>query len=226
MTALQRFSACRKPLDLRLYLVLDPDLCERSAGIIETALAAAAAGAGIVQLRAPGWKKRRMAECARALKRALVPLGVPLIIDDHADVAAAADADGLHVGQEDLSPEDARSIIGPDRILGLSLGSLSDCSKARWDLIDYAGIGPVFATQTKKDAGAAIGTDSFAAICAAAPCPCVGIGGIDAGNAAQIAAAGGDGIAVISAICGKPDPERASEALLSAFLSGLPARLP
>ena len=75
-----------KPLNLTLYLVLDPDLCSQSVGIIETALAAVQAGAGIVQLRAPTWKKRRMTECARALKSALTPFHVPLIIDDHADV--------------------------------------------------------------------------------------------------------------------------------------------
>ena len=116
-----------KPLNLTLYLVLDPDLCSQSVGIIETALAAVQAGAGIVQLRAPTWKKRRMTECARALKSALTPFHVPLIIDDHADVMLAANADGLHVGQQDLTPADARQLIGSNRILGLSLGSLEDC---------------------------------------------------------------------------------------------------
>ena len=117
-----------KPLNLTLYLVLDPDLCSQSVGIIETALAAVQAGAGIVQLRAPTWKKRRMTECARALKSALTPFHVPLIIDDHADVMLAANADGLHVGQQDLTPADARQLIGSNRILGLSLGSLEDCA--------------------------------------------------------------------------------------------------
>ena len=109
-----------KPLNLALYLVLDPDLCSQSVGIVETALAAVQAGAGIVQLRAPTWKKRRMTECARALKSALTPFHVPLIIDDHADVMLAANADGLHVGQQDLTPADARQLIGSNRILGLS----------------------------------------------------------------------------------------------------------
>ena len=95
-----------KPLNLTLYLVLDPDLCSQSVGIVETALAAVQAGAGIVQLRAPTWKKRRMTECARSLKSALTPFHVPLIIDDHADVMLAANADGLHVGQQDLIEED------------------------------------------------------------------------------------------------------------------------
>lgn len=120
-----------KPLNLALYLVLDPDLCSQSVGIVETALAAVQAGAGIVQLRAPTWKKRRMTECARALKSALTPFHVPLIIDDHADVMLAANADGLHVGQQDLTPADARQLIGSNRILGLSLGSLEDCRPRR-----------------------------------------------------------------------------------------------
>lgn len=140
-----------KPLNLTLYLVLDPDLCSQSVGIVETALAAVQAGAGIVQLRAPTWKKRRMTECARALKSALTPFHVPLIIDDHADVMLAANADGLHVGQQDLTPADARQLIGSNRILGLSLGSLEDCRPDELALVDYVGIGPIFDTQSKPD---------------------------------------------------------------------------
>ena len=198
-----------KPLNLTLYLVLDPDLCSQSVGIIETALAAVQAGAGIVQLRAPTWKKRRMTECARALKSALTPFHVPLIIDDHADVMLAANADGLHVGQQDLTPADARQLIGSNRILGLSLGSLED----------YVGIGPTFVTQSKPDAGAAIGLTALQSIAAKAQKPSVAIGGIHINNAAQVGAAGVDGIAVISAICGQPDPYAASVSLLKAFQS-------
>ena len=209
-----------KPLDLSLYLVLDPDLCNRSIGIIETALAAADAGAGIVQLRAPTWKKRQMTECARAIKTALTPRGVPLIIDDHADVMLASGADGLHVGQNDLAPKDARQLIGPDRILGLSLNSLKDCRPADLALVNYVGIGPVFSTQTKADAGAALGLDMLQAIVQKAQKPSVAIGGIHVDNAASVSNAGVDGIAVISAICGQTDPRAASSELLSAFNRG------
>ena len=208
-----------KPLNLTLYLVLDPDLCSQSVGIVETALAAVQAGAGIVQLRAPTWKKRRMTECARALKSALTPFHVPLIIDDHADVMLAANADGLHVGQQDLTPADARQLIGSNRILGLSLGSLEDCRPDELALVDYVGIGPTFVTQSKPDAGAAIGLTALQSIAAKAQKPSVAIGGIHINNAAQVGAAGVNGIAVISAICGQPDPYAASVRLLKAFQS-------
>lgn len=209
-----------RPIDLSLYLVLDPGLCERSVGIIETALGAVRAGAGIVQLRAPDWKKRRMVECARALKAALSPFGVPLVIDDHADVALAADADGLHVGQADLSVADARALIGFDRILGLSIGSPEEARSADWEAVDYVGIGPVFATKTKPDAGAALGADGLRAVIGLSHRPTVAIGGIGAANAAEVARAGAGGAAVISAICGTPDPEAAAAEILRAYRSG------
>ena len=106
-----------RALDLTLYLVLDPDLCGGADGMIETTLAAHHGGVPVVQLRAPNWKKRAIAECARELLR-VMPASVPLIINDHADVARAVGAAGVHVGQKDLSPEDCRRIVGPDAIVG------------------------------------------------------------------------------------------------------------
>ena len=114
--------------------------------MIETARAACAGGATVVQLRAPGWKKRQLVECGRALKTVLAPYHVPLIVDDDADVCLAVNADGLHVGQRDLAPEDARAIIGGDRILGLSVTTLAELTAADTTPIDYFGVGPVFAT--------------------------------------------------------------------------------
>ena len=191
------------PIDLSLYLVLDPVLCGGEDGMIETARAACAGGATVVQLRAPGWKKRQLVECGRALKTVLAPYHVPLIVDDDADVCLAVNANGLHVGQRDLTPEDARAIIGGDRILGLSV------------TIDYFGVGPVFATPTKTDAEPACGLDGLQAITRAARLPTVAIGGIKAFNAADIVASGTDGIAVVSAVCGQPDPKAAAEKLLA-----------
>ncbi len=91
----------RHAFDLSLYLVLDPILCGGFDGMVATALASVRAGTAVVQLRAPGWKKRDLVNCAHALKKTLAPFSVPLIIDDDADVCLAADADGLHVGQRD-----------------------------------------------------------------------------------------------------------------------------
>ena len=174
------------PIDLSLYLVLDPVLCGGEDGMIETARAACAGGATVVQLRAPGWKKRQLVECGRALKTVLAPYHVPLIVDDDADVCLAVNANGLHVGQRDLTPEDARAIIGGDRILGLSVTPLAELTAA-----------------------------DTSPITRAAGLPTVAIGGIKAFNAADIVASGTDGIAVVSAVCGQPDPKAAAEKLLA-----------
>ncbi len=203
----------RPAFDLSLYLVLDPVLCNGSRGMVETALAAAQAGATIVQLRAPGWKKRALVECARELKKVLSPRGVPLIIDDDADVCLAADADGLHVGQRDLEQHDARAVIGPDRLLGLSVSNLDELAGADASVTDYLGVGPVFSTATKPDAAPAMGLAGLAAVASRTTLPTVAIGGIKSQHAADILAAGADGIAVVSAICGQPDPQAATAEL-------------
>lgn len=204
-----------KTFDLSLYLVLDPDLCGGAEGMLRTTAEAVEGGAAIVQLRAPTWKKRALADCAGELLQLLRPRGIPLIINDHADVAAAVGADGLHLGQDDLSPADARRIIGPDVILGLSAGSMDEVRGADPALVDYLGIGPVWATATKKDAGAAVGLDGLAALRAATTLPVVAIGGISASNAADVMRTGVDGIAVVSAICGQASPRTAAENLLA-----------
>lgn len=202
--------------DLSVYLVLDPDMCGGARGMVLTALAAAQNGATIVQLRAPNWKKRALVECGRELKKVLAPLGVPLIINDHADVCVACDADGLHVGQKDLAPADARAIIGAGRLLGLSVSSAQELDSVDTALVDHLGIGPIFSTATKTDAAAALGIEGFAALAARKPCPVVAIGSVKANLAQPLIAAGADGLAVVSAICGQPDPGRAAQALAQA----------
>lgn len=184
--------------------------------MIETTRAAIAGGTTIVQLRAPQWKKREMAECARALLSVTRSAGIPLIIDDHADVALVVDAEGLHVGQKDLSPEDARIVIGNDRILGLSINTVEEARQIPKDLVDYIGIGPYRTTATKKDAGAALGRTGLADIVRCAQMPSVAIGGIKLEHVTDVLAAGVDGIAVVSAICGMPSPETAAHSLREA----------
>lgn len=200
-----------KPLDLTLYLVLDPDLCGGADGMIRTTLAAVEGGATVVQLRAPTWKKRAVAECARGLLTVL-PRHVPLLINDHADVAKAVGAAGVHVGQKDLSPEDCRLILGPEAYIGLSVSNEDELVR-RSPEADHLGVGPVFATSTKKDAAPVLGLDRLAAIAAASPVPVVAIGGISAANAADVYATPVGGIAVVSAICGQADPAAATRAL-------------
>ena len=206
-------------LDYRVYLVLDPDL-SAAFGIIETALAAAQAGAGLIQLRAPNWKKRACFECAVSLKNALKPYGIPLIIDDHVDVALAAQADGVHVGQKDLPVEAVRQLVGPDMILGLSINNLMQLQAMNSDLVDYIGVGPVYATSTKKDAAAPIGIEGLSAIARQSPVPVVGIGGINEARTVEIAQTAAHGVAVISAICGQADPAQATAKLLAAWQKG------
>ncbi|MDR3428307.1 thiamine phosphate synthase [Silvimonas sp.] len=194
-----------KPFDLSLYLVLDPDLCGGPQGMVDTARIAAENGATIVQLRAPNWKKRQWLETAFALKAVLDPLGVPLIINDHIDVAIAVDAAGVHIGQADLPPDATRRLIGPDKILGLSTSNAAQMADVPLGLVDYLGVGPVYPTGTKLDASPVIGLDEFGQLMRAKPLPVVAIGGIKHGTAAPLIRAGADGVAVVSAICGQAD---------------------
>ena len=201
------------PIDLSLYLVLDPDLCGGPAEMVRTARLAAENGATVVQLRAPGWKKRQWLEVARELKAVLAPFGVPLIINDHVDVALAIDADGVHVGQDDLSPGETRRLIGPDKILGLSVANAAELAAVPEEGVDYLGIGPVYPTGTKPDAATATGVLLFGELVAGTRLPVVAIGGINGGNCAPLFAAGAQGVAVVSAICGQADPAEATAKL-------------
>ena len=207
----------RPVVDLSVYLVLDPDLCGGAQGMIDTTRAAVQNGATCVQLRAPHWKKRALVECARALKKVLRDFNVPLIINDHADVCLAVDAEGLHVGQDDLSAQDARAILGPDKVLGLSVSNAEELAAVDTPLVDHLGIGPIFSTSTKIDAGAALGIDGFAKLASRKPCPVVAIGSVKVPIVGDLIRAGADGVAVVSAICGQPDPGSATKELAAAF---------
>lgn len=206
-----------KKFDLSFYLILDPTLCGGFNGVIETARAALSEGATFLQLRAPQWKKREMVECTRALMPIAREHSVPLVIDDHLDVALAGGADGVHVGQKDIAASDARRILGPDAIVGLSIGSLEECATYDKGIVDYAGVGPVFGTRTKLDASPEIGCIRLSAVIQRLQAPVVAIGGINPSNAALPIKAGADGICVISAVCGQPDPAQAARSLKAAI---------
>ncbi|WSH69464.1 thiamine phosphate synthase (plasmid) [Rhizobium ruizarguesonis] len=198
-----------KAFDLSLYLVLDPDLCA-GIGMVETARLAVAGGATIVQLRDKHAGTIRMIETGRALKQALDGTGALLIVNDDVEAAIAIGADGLHIGQQDMDAMRARTMIGPDMILGLSVESEALANAVDPDLVDYTGVGPVFATPTKADHKQPIGFDGLARLVKASPVPSVAIGGLKADHAAQVFAAGAEGLAVVSAVCGTPDPEAAT----------------
>lgn len=198
-----------KAFDLSLYLVLDPDLCA-GIGMVETARLAVAGGATMVQLRDKHAATIGMIETGRALKQALEGTGALLIVNDDVEAAIAIGADGLHIGQEDMDAHKARTMIGPDMILGLSVETAPLAAAVDPDLVDYTGVGPVFATPTKADHKQPIGFDGLAKLVKASPVPSVAIGGLKADHVAQVFAAGAKGVAVVSAICGTPDPEAAT----------------
>ena len=173
-----------RKLDLSLYLVLDANLCKTPEGMVETTRKAVEGGCTVVQLRAPEWKKKKQLEAAFLLKKLLKDTDVLFIVDDHIDIALLSGADGVHVGQEDIDPKYVRQLLGPDAVVGLSVGSIAELNTIGPE-VDYIGIGPVFSTKTKVDAGAAVGLDLLEYISKEAGLPNVAIGGINQSNAAD-----------------------------------------
>lgn len=200
-----------RPFDLSVYVITDRGLAGPR-GILAVTEAAVRGGATLVQLREPNAPGRRLVEEARALIALLRPLGIPLLVNDRVDVALAVDADGVHVGQSDMHPADARALLGPDRILGLSITELADLDRSDLAGVDYLGVGPVFGTRTKPDAAPPMGLAGLSAVRAATRLPIVAIGGIGPKEAALVRAAGADGVAIVSAIMAAADPEAATRA--------------
>lgn len=205
--------------DLALMLVTDPAMTA-ARGLVETVLAAAEGGATMVQLRDKAAPDDALIGIARELKSRLAPRGVPLIVNDRVRVARAAQADGVHLGQSDGDPLAARAALGPDALIGLSVGSAADIATVDPKVVDYVGLGPVFATPTKPDAGEPLGIDGVRRLRPLLPLPVVAIGGIGEAGAAAVIAAGADGVAVVSAICAAPDPRAAAAALRRAVREG------
>lgn len=206
-------------VNYELYAITDRRLAggRSSAEVMEKAILG---GVTLVQLREKEAGGRKMVEEAQALLKVTRRYGIPLIINDRLDVALAVGAEGVHLGQEDIPCRLARQILGPEKIIGVSASTVEEAVQAERDGADYLGVGAVFPTGTKADAGEAIGLDALAAIKARVKIPVVAIGGINAANAAQVAATGVDGLAVVSAIVAAADPEEAARRLLAAFRSG------
>jgi thiamine-phosphate pyrophosphorylase len=151
----------RAPFDLRLNAIVDP---ERAGGhdLLNLTRAVAAGGATLVQLRDKKSDTRAMIEKARAIKAILTRLNVAFVVNDRVDVALAAGADGVHIGPEDMAPEDARRLLGGDAIIGVSIKTVAAAEAVAVDLIDYAGVGGVYATLSKEQKTPPIGIDGFA----------------------------------------------------------------
>jgi thiamine-phosphate pyrophosphorylase len=204
-------------VDLRLNAIVDP---ERSGGrdLAELARLCAQGGATLIQLRDKHGDTGAMIETARAIKKALAPFGVAFVVNDRVDVALAADADGVHIGPEDMTVADARRLLGPDAIIGLSIKSVAEADAAPVELIDYVGSGGVYVTSSKEQKRPPIGPQGLRRIIDALKrrkpvLPVCGIAGVDATNAAEVIGAGADGIAVISAISLALDPAAAARTL-------------
>ena len=201
-------------VDLRLYLVTDPDLAgERP--LLDVVGQALAGGVSIVQLRDKRAEARELLELAEALKVLLEPKGIPLLVNDRVDVAAAAGV-GCHIGQCDLPPAAARAILGEEAVIGWSIDQIDQIQAADPALLDYVAHGPFAATGTKPNAGKPVGVDGIEQVRALTALPLVAIGGIDVTNAADAIAAGADGIAVVSAVVAAQDPKAAAETLRGA----------
>jgi thiamine-phosphate pyrophosphorylase len=206
------------PVDYSLYVITSADYAGRTHE--EVAAAALAGGATILQLRDKRMSAAALYQVACRLRELTRRAGVPLIVNDRVDVAVAADADGVHLGPDDLPLAAARKVLGPRRIIGASVDSVAEAIRAEREGADYLGVGPVFATATKPDAGTAVGVQTVAAIVRAVGIPVVGIGGITAATAAEVVRAGAAGVAVISAVAAAVDMTSAARAVLEAVRAG------
>lgn len=203
-------------VDLLLYLVTDPVLAG-GRPLPEIVAAAVDGGATLVQLRDKTAKTSALIQTAEALLEVLRPRGVPLLVNDRVDVALAAGADGVHLGQSDMPAATARRLLGDRAVIGLSITRPEEMATVDPAVVDYLGVGPVFATATKSGAAAPLDDTAIGRIVAGTMLPTVGIGGIHAGNAARPLRLGLGGIAVVSAICAADDPRQAARVLRAAI---------
>ena len=199
------------PKILRLVAITD-DAVDRRATLVDRVAAAVRGGATSVQVRLKTASPREVVEITRAIMSRTL---VPVIVNDRADIALAAGAAGVHVGEADLPVAAIRRFAPADFILGASLGSDAELANAR--AADYVGIGPVFGSSSKDDAGSAIGVNGFERLAALVEVPAVAVGGITADRALQITVHGAAGVALINSIFRPDDPERATREIASAI---------
>ncbi|GAA3718432.1 thiamine phosphate synthase [Oceanisphaera sediminis] len=196
----------------RLYLVTDD---RQPIDVLETVVAeAVAGGVTMVQVREKHGDVRAFIERAQTIRTVLQGTGVPLIINDRVDVALAVDADGVHLGQSDMPATLARRLIGPHKLLGLSVETERQLFEAESLPVDYLGLSAIFSTPTKTNLIKEWGLDGLAGAVAQSSLPLVAIGGINAANLREIAVTGVHGVALVSAICQAPCPRTAAQELV------------
>jgi len=202
-------------MDLSLYVVLDRTA---SAGRdLEVILdATLAGGCRMIQLREKEWPSGRLLPLAERMRDRCRRAGATFIVNDRVDLALAVGADGVHLGQDDLPPRAARPLLRPGMVLGRSTHSVGQAREAQVEGADYIAVGSMFPTRTKPDFQL-VGPELIRAIRPETRSPLVGIGGVTRENVAEVIRAGADGVAVISAVCGAPDPAAATREFLAAI---------
>ena len=216
----------RAGVDLRCYAIVDPEV---SGGheLPDLCRMLVAGGVTLVQLRDKLSDTKPMVERARAVKAALG--SVPLLINDRVDVALAIGCEGVHIGWDDMAPADARRLLGPNAIIGLTINSPQRADATDLGLIDYAGIGGIYGTTSKQTKASPIGIAGMARVIEAlhrrkSGFLTCGIAGINAANAAPVIEAGADGVSVISALSMAKDPKAATAELLRVVDAALAKR--
>lgn len=199
--------------DWSLY-VITGERWSRNRSLKEVVAQAIEGGAGVIQLREKEMDARQLVEAGRCIREITRQAGVLFIVNDRVDVALAVDADGVHVGQDDMDIADVRQMIGPHKLIGVSTHNVDEAKLAEAAGADYIGVGPIFHTDTKENAQNPKGLQTLREIRAAVNIPCVAIGGINAANAAKVIKAGADGAAVITAVIAADDVQQAAQNML------------
>ncbi|HBJ76790.1 MAG TPA: thiamine phosphate synthase [Porphyromonadaceae bacterium] len=200
--------------DLRLYLVTDRTL-SMGRDLLWIVQEAVKGGVSMVQLREKEASTRDFLELSLQLKQLLIPLHIPLIINDRIDIALACNAEGVHIGQKDMPYPMARKLLGDEKIIGLSVENMEEVRSANLLDVDYIGVSPVFSTPTKTDTSKPFGLDGLKEAVQCSIHPIVGIGGMNERTAKEVKSCGAEGIAVVSAIISAQNPCMASQKLRS-----------
>lgn len=203
----------------RLHVLTDTVLQSRFSQVELTQLAIAG-GADTIQYRQKSGSTREMIEIACQMKRLCSEAGVMFIVNDRVDISIAADADGVHLGQDDFPIPLARKLLGESRIIGGSAATLEQAQKCLSEGADYVGYGPVYPTTSKPDAAPVTGIDLLKQVVKAIPLPIIAIGGVSPENTPEVMKTGAHGIAVISAVCCQENPEQATRDLHKALHQG------
>lgn len=197
-----------------LYAVTDRAWLKEGEHLTDVCRSVLEHGATFLQIREKDLDEKSFEQEAGELKKLCASLKVPFVVNDSVEIALAIDADGVHVGQSDIRGRDIRALIGPEKILGISAGTVEEARAAETAGADYIGVGAVFGTSTKKDARN-LSVEKLREISDSVKIPVVAIGGIGKGNIRELSGSGIDGVAVVSAIFAAEDPGKAAEELLA-----------